>query len=1206
MRQLLTLFAFLFILTIQGQIVTLSPSGAGPEQLVTLTFDANEGNKELLNAPKVYLHHGVVTDKVNGTAWKYVKGNWGSDDGIGEMTKVAGQNNKWQISFSPTIRSYFGVPAGENIFRLSCVFRSADGSKKGTIAPGEYSWGTVTSNSDIYINLKVNNFITLLSPSTSETYINEGGSINISAEASSIANEIKLWLDEGNGYLNVANVNGSKVINYQYKPTSTVNVKVKITASVNGENLEIVKAHTVVIKKPNVVVPVPFGLKNGVNYSSSDPTKATLVLTAPGKDFVFVVGDMSDWQIKTEFQMKKSPDGKKFWIELQNLSPSRSYVFQYWVDGNIKIADPYAHQVADPWNDKNIEASVFPDLPTYNREDLGIASVLTTGQAPYTWASSESTWQRPDVNHLVIYELHIRDFLSSHSFKDMVDTLTYLKRLGVNAIELMPVSEFEGNDSWGYNPSFYFAVDKYYGPKDQLKRFIESAHQQGMAVITDLVLNHAFGQCPLVQMYFDKSANKPAADNPWFNREYVGQYQWGYDFNHESSYTEEFVDDVNKFWVEEFHFDGFRFDFTKGFTNSAPGGSVDGFDGSRITILKRMADKIWQTNPRSYIILEHWGQPSEENALGNLGMKMWRNKSYDYVPATVGNPTGSFANMDATTHVAFYNSHDERRIAEHCLTEGRASSGYNIKDSLVMFERVKLAAAFTYLQPGLKMIWQFDELGYDIDINQNGRTGAKPQVWGENSLGYYNSPARQEIFTTYQQLLKIRRSLGAENLASATKNHQLTGDTRRLVFNTQNTDLVVIGNFGLNQNAISPEFTQAGKWYEYFSGDSITVTNVAAPMQLKAGEWHIFTTKRLSSGWSNVVNVYENPVTITPFPFKANQDITIRFDATKASKGNTSGLIGASKVYMHAGVILSNATDANLTHTVGNLVDDGVGQMTKISDNIWEIKIIPNQYFNITNEQINQIGMWFRSADNMQQGFGFRNSIVYYNVLSSQPIVYISPSAFRADEEITIVFNAAEGNRELVGASKVYMHSGVGIINTTTPEGSAWSKVVGNWGKDDGIGLMTKLPNETDKWQIKINPKTYYNMASGEFPYWIACVFRDASGSKKGTTNPGPIDNGFVANNQDYFIKNTKTVSNQDLIDSDIVILPNPTTGSLKIKGFTGNMQLKLFNVNGQELLCKMINDETETDLSTWQNGMYLISLSDGKMYKTFKVLKIN
>lgn len=1196
----ITIFQFIFL---QAQIVTLTPQGAGPDDLVTLTFDANEGNKELLNASKVYLHHGVVTDKVNGTAWKYVKGNWGKDDGVGEMTKVSGQANKWQITFNPNLRTYFGVPTGENIFRISCVFRSADGSKKGTIAPGEYGWGTVTSNNDIYVNLNVSNYVTILSPSGNETIINEGESVNFSVEASSAVNEMKLWLDEGSGFTNVATINGTKTLNYQYKPTSTVNLKIKVTANINGQNLETVKNHSVIVKKPNVVAPVPFGMKNGINYINGDATKAVLVLLAPEKEFVYLVGDMTDWKINSEFLMKKSPDGKKYWIELKNLTPGKPYVFQYWIDGTLKIADPFADQIADPWNDKHIESSVFPNLPSYTREDFGIAAVLTTGQTKYQWSPSESSWKRPDVNHLVIYELHVRDFIGSHNFKDLTDTLSYLKRLGVNAIELMPVNEFEGNDSWGYNPSFFFAVDKYYGPKDQLKKFIETAHQHGIAVITDLVLNHAFGQCPLVQMYFDKSANKPAANNPWFNREYVGQYQWGYDFNHQSSYTEEFIDEVNRYWVEEFHFDGFRFDFTKGFTNNAPGGNIDGFDASRITILKRMADKIWLTNPLSYIILEHWAPQSEENALANLGMKMWRNKSYDYVPATIGNPTGTFSNMDATSHVSFYNSHDERRIAEHCLTEGRASSGYNIKDTLVMFERVKMAAAFTYLQPGLKMIWQFDELGYDIDINQNGRTGRKPQVWGPNSLNYYNSPGRQNIYKTYENLLKIRHTIGAENLASASKNHQYTGETRRLVFNTNDTDLVVIGNFGLNQNSISPEFTQTGKWYNYFSGDSISVTNISAPMTLKPGEWHIFTSKRMSSGLPGVVNVYENPVTVTPFPFKANQEITIRFDATKASPGNTTGLKGASKVYMHSGIILSNATNTSLTNVVGNLKDDGVGQMTKVADNIWEIKITPNQYYNAAGQEMAQIGMWFRNGDNTQQGYGFSNSIIYFNVLSSLPIVYISPAGFNADNDITIVFNAKEGNRELVGTSKVYMHSGVGIINTSAPEGSAWYRVVGNWGKDDGVGLMTKVPGESDKWQIKLKPRSYYGMAQGDFPYWIACVFRDATGSKKGTASPGLLDNGFVANNQDYFIKNTGIVNVKDLVKSQVIIYPNPTSGLIRFKGLEGTSELKVFNIEGREVFVTSIADETEADVSHLPLGTYFFTISQGTSLRSGKLL---
>jgi 1,4-alpha-glucan branching enzyme len=1185
-------------------MVTLNPAGVSGEEQTTLIFDANEGNKELAGASKVYLHHGVVTDAANGTAWKYVKGNWGKDDGVGEMTKVAGQTNKWQITFSPNIRSYFGVPAGENIFRLSCVFRSADGTKKASISPGTYNWGTVISNGDIYISLKVSNYVSIQSPVGPETYINAGQSVPITADASSTATDMKVWIDEGMGYKQVATASGVRTINYAYKTDKTITINIKITATINGENVEAIKSHTIIVKKSNPILALPNGMKNGVNYISGDASKAVLVLLAPEKDFVFVVGDMTDWKIDDRYLMNKTPDGKTFWLELTNLTPSKSYVFQYWIDGNLKIADPYATQIADPWNDKYIEPSVFSDLPDYSKENFGIASVLKTGQVNYTWAASESTWKRPDVNHLVIYELHIRDFIASHNYKDLTDTLSYLKNLGVNAIELMPVSEFEGNDSWGYNPSFYFATDKYYGPRDQLKKFIETAHQMGMAVITDMVLNHAFGQCPLVQMYFDRTANKPASNNPWFNREYVGQYQWGYDFNHESAYTQQFVDDVNRYWMEEFHFDGFRFDFTKGFTNYAPGGSVDGFDQSRINIIKRMGDKIWQFDPKAYIILEHWAPSSEEAILGDYGMKMWRNKSYDFVPATVGNPIGTFSNTDATTHVSFYNSHDERRIAEHCLSEGRSTGSYNIKDTIVMFERVKMAAAFAYLQPGLKMIWQFDELGYDIDINFNGRIGKKPLVWGNGSLKYYDNPLRQNIYKTYKALLNLRNIIGPHNLATATKNHQPTGETRRLVYNTPDVDVVVVGNFGLVSNAVSPQFTQTGKWFDYITGDSMTITNTSENITLKPGEWHIYTSSRLSVGQPDIVGIYQNPVTITPNPFKGTDQIKIRFDATKATSQNLPGLIGVDKVYMHAGTIMSGEPADNLTNVVGNLKDDGVGQMTKIADNIWEITLIPNKYFNIaTGREISKIGMYFRNGDNTKQGYGFRNSIIYFDVLGDLPIVYINPSGFKADSEITVVFNAKQGNRELAGADKIYMHSGVGVTNTTTPETSAWNKVVGNWGKDDGVGLMSKIPGETDKWQIKLIPKNYYGLTNSEFPYWIAAVFRDASGTKKGTANPGLIENGIIASNQDYFIKNASTVSADDFDRADLTIFPNPTSGLITIKDLDGIFTFRIMNADGRQVMQTEISNGDTIDLSHLPRGFYFIQINNKSKYKSAKLV---
>jgi 1,4-alpha-glucan branching enzyme len=1195
------LFFQLFLFSYLNAQITLTPTGAGPDDSATIIFDAALGNKELMGATKVYIHHGVVTDKVDGTAWKYVKGNWGQDDGVGLMTKVAGEANKWQFTINPNIRAYFGVPPGENIFRISCVFRNAAGTVKGTLTPGQYGWGTVANNQDIYINLNSDNYINIKNPAGTEGFLDLGQPLNIQTEASADVTRMTLWLDEGSGFVEQNSVNSGRILNFDYQPTQSVNLKIKVTATINGADVEAIKSYNIVIKKATEIADLPLGLKQGVNYHENDPTKVTLVFLAPFKDFVYAVGDFSNWQIREENQMKRTLDGKYYWLELSGLTPNKSYVYQYWIDGKLKIADPYTEQVADPWNDKWIEPAVYPNLPSYTREDFGIASVFTTNQSKYIWAESEETWERPDVNHLVIYELHLRDFLATHSLQDLSDTISYLKRLGINAIELMPMNEFEGNDSWGYNPSFFFAADKYYGTKNDLKKFIEIAHQNGIAVILDIVLNHAFGQSPMVQMYFE--GGKPAANNPWFNREYVGQYQWGYDFNHESQFTKDFIDDVNRYWIEEFHFDGYRFDFTKGFTNYAPGGSVDGFDQSRINILKRMADRLWEVDPKAYVILEHWSPTAEETQLGNYGMKMWRNKSYDFVPATVGNPTGSFANTDATSHVTFYNSHDERRIAEHCITEGRAAGSYNIKDTVIMYERVKMAAAFTYLQPGPKMIWQFDELGYDIDINFNGRVGRKPYVWGNGSLKYYNSTLRQNIYKTYQGILHIRKAIGPTVLLAAQKNHQNTGDTRRLVYNTSDIDLVVIGNFGLSTKSIDPKFTQIGKWYNYFSGDSINVANISAAITLKPGEWHIYTTKRLADGQPDVIGIYDNPVTITPNPFKGSDLIKVRFDAKKASPGSTDGLIGADKVYMHSGVILSSATNSTLTNVVGTLLDDGIGQMTKVGDDIWELSLTPNQYYNIAQgKEIFQIGMWFRNGDNTQKGYGFRNSVIHFDVQSDLPIVTITPSAFNADTEITITFDATKGNRELLGADKVYLHSGVSV-SATASETTAWNKVVGNWGMDDGIGRMTKVPGESNKWQIKMTPRNYYNLAANDFPYWLAAVFRSANGNIKGTGTPGPFENGYIATNQDFFLKNAGTVSLEDLNIPDFVLYPNPSSGNINFEGIQGRYIFTIYNTNGQHVTSHILTGSTALSLDHIQTGLYIYTIQQDDKIKTGKLV---
>jgi len=1217
-KKLLTLLFSLSYLFITAQIVSISPSSAGADDNATLIFDATQGNGELVGASKVYAHHGVVISGPSGTDWSYVIGNWGQDDGVGEMTLVAGETDKWELELTPTIRQYFGANSNDNLYRISMVFRSADGGTKGTISAGNYGWGTVTANLDMYLNLDAGDFVSITSPTNSSDFINPGENVTIGATASSAVTSMKIWIDEGTGFEEKASVNSGTTINYSYAPTMTTAAQIKITATINGIDYETVKSYNITVVQPSNIQALPAGVIAGINYDDTDATKVTLVLQAPGKEYVYAVGDFSNWETQDIYQMNKTPDGEYFWVELTGLTAQQQYVFQYWINGNIKIGDPYADQVADPWNDQWIDASVFPNIPFYDKTDFSIATVFQTGQNAYVWGSIENTWQRPDVNHLMIYELLVRDFIGTHNWNDLRDTLSYIKNLGVDAIEIMPFNEFEGNESWGYNPSYYFAPDKYYGTKDDLKKFIETCHEMGLAVIMDMVLNHAFGENPMVRMYFDSGAGTPSADNPWFNKDYVGPFQWGYDFNHESSYTEDFIDRVNRYWIDEFHVDGYRFDFTKGMTNNSPGGSIDGFDQSRIDILKRMADVIWNTDSEAYIILEHWGPAAEETQLANYGMKLWRNRSYDFVPAANGFNSGGFGGMQVQSHVSFFDSHDERRIAEHMISEGQSNGGYNVKEDAIMYERAKMAAAFAFLHPGPKMMWQFDELGYDIHIDFNGRVGNKPLPWGPDGLGYYEDPLRKYIYDAYKGILDVRNQIGPDTLAFAQFNHKNSGDVRRIAYNASGEiDLVVIGNFGLETAGINPQFAQAGMWYDYFSGDSIDVTITSTEIELKAGEWHIYTSKKISDGHPGVIAVYDNPVTITPYPFTKNNEITIRFDATKAFPNGTAGLVGADKVYIHSGVVLDSPNSTALENVVGNLVDDGVGEMTEVMEDIWEITLTPSEYYSLSSDQEPfKLGMYFRDANNVNLGYGFRDSEIFFDVESDLPFIQITPESFEIDDEITITFNAAKGNGELIGADKIYIHSSVDLTNTSTPQNSAWDNVVGNWGQDDGVGEMSPSGNTPDLWEITLTPQDYYGLPNGSDVTWVAAVFRSADGNVKGTGNPGPLPNGFIHTNQDFFIQNQPMVATRNL-NGEIIetsIFPNPTYANqvqIAMKGISGNVKIELIDLTGKVLRSAQLEvfgkerHQHDFDLGNISKGMYFIKIIGDNIVITEQLIKL-
>jgi 1,4-alpha-glucan branching enzyme len=614
--------------------------------------------------------------------------------------------------------------------------------------------------------------------------------------------------------------------------------------------------------------PLPAGMQDGINYHSNH-TELTLVLYAPGKNRVAVIGELAgnSWTEQSQYQLNRTPDGNRWWITLSNLDPGTAYAFQYLVDGTLKVADPYSEKILSP-EDQYINAATYPGLKAYPTGATGNVTVVQTNAPVYNWQTTSFT--RPDKRNLIIYELLMRDFTQAHNWQTMIDTLSYLQRLGINAIELMPVSEFEGNESWGYNPSFYFAPDKYYGTKNKLKEFIDSCHKKGIAVILDMVPNHSYGQSPLAQLYWNSTLSRPAANSPWYNEVQPHAFGFGQDFNHEQPATKYYWYRVFDHWLREYKIDGYRLDFTKGLTQqpSSNDGQFSAYDQSRIDILKNYADSINKYFPGSYLVLEHLAAKEEEQALQNMGFLLWSGAGLNraYSEATMGYHDGNKSNISSVVYnsnergftnpylVGYMESHDEERLMYKNITYGNSSGAYNVRDEATALKRMEAAASLFLTIPGPKMIWQFGERGYDRSIFSC-TDGTLPQPYASNDRCKLSSkdPAwqsmqvenRRRLFDVHAALIHLRKTQPA--LFNSTNfDYNLVGEVKYFKITEPGLSAFIIANFGVATQTVSARFQNAGTWYDYLTGATITASATAQVMVLQPGEYHVYLNKDIN------------------------------------------------------------------------------------------------------------------------------------------------------------------------------------------------------------------------------------------------------------------------------------------------------------------------------------------------------------------------
>jgi 1,4-alpha-glucan branching enzyme len=889
---------FLFLLIssfafsqVQNITSSFSPAAFEENQSVTLTFNGNSINEATwgVTGNALYLWSWSLNSS-NVSVDCPSNGVWTNSSETNKLTYNAGTDT-YSITFVPTT---FYNRTGITQIGFLIKAKNATGDKK---------------SQDIFVN--VGSFqLNLTSPVAAQTLLASGGNLSIAANNTG-----------GNASYNLK-ANGVSINTNASTASYTFN-HTGITSN-QSYALEVTQGTTTKVRNFAVVInpgatnqALPAGMADGINYNASDATKATLVLNAPNKDFVYVAGSFNNWQPSNAFAMKKDPASGKFWLELTGLTSGTVYTYQYWVGDQtnlptnspalVKTADPFSTLVLSPFDDPEIQTlGAYPNLPAYPVGQEREVTVLQTGPNAhynYTWSAATTNFVKPPKKDLVIYEVLVRDFDANRTYQNLIDKIDYFKNLKINAIQLMPVMEFEGNESWGYNTVYHMALDKRYGTEAKLKEFIDLCHQNGIAVILDVALNHVFGRSPLERMWMldtdnDGWGNGVTAENPYANQSATHSYSVGTDLNHfnANNMTQYYTQRTIEHWMNEFKIDGFRWDLTKGFTQNCPGGSnqetcTNAYQADRVAKLKSYADMQWTIDPNFYVIFEHLGNGgsyTEEVEWANYrktgdadgiskGAMLWRKMTDPYANFLKGNSTNLSGVADATERfIGYAESHDEERVMYKAMTE----SGQTQNNLSKALSRMAAMGAVHLLVPGPKMIYHFGDLGYESSIFtcNNGtvntpsdatsgdcKLDTKPQPqWTSNWL---TNTARKKIYDDWAKMIELKRT------QNVFKNGQhswvsTTGKIRLNVFTstTQSADLsyvIVMTNATNATTNDAGNFPYTGTWYNLMTGTPLNVTSTTMPVSIEADGYRVYGNKAAVLSTDNFdfksIALYPNP-----------------------------------------------------------------------------------------------------------------------------------------------------------------------------------------------------------------------------------------------------------------------------------------------------------------------------------------------------------
>lgn len=514
-------------------------------------------------------------------------------------------------------------------------------------------------------------------------------------------------------------------------------------------------------------------------------------LLAPYNREATLIGSFSEWE---EITLEKDKDGY-FRTEIELEDGDYEYKFRVrskswflepdeWVD----IVDPYATDIKEE---------------TQN----GIVRIKDGKKIVDTYVWQHDDKPLPSDRELVIYEMHVGDFSGGEddpqqrgNFQHVREKLDYLCELGINAIELMPVKEYPGDYSWGYNPRYFFAPESSYGSTAELKQLIDECHGKGIRVLIDGIYNHSEASSPLTQIDHDYWYHHSPRDP---------DHNWGPEFNYQH-YDEnldikpawQFIGDVVRFWIEEYHIDGIRYDAAR---------QIDNYDFMHwiVAETKKVADPKPFYNVAEYI--------PESTSITNLDGPMdgcWHESFYEIVKAHICGDRFDIEELkDAidckrqgflgTNNVVNYiGNHDHKRLmvelAEREIFDRAA------------FKRIKLGAALLATAVGIPMIWMGEEFG---DYH---RLDPEPTKIDWTLL---ENDRNRNLLEHYRGLINLRKN----NHALYTENIEFCHEdlkSRVLAYvrwNDEGSLIVVVANFSDSYLAdyCVPNFPKNGTWHEW-------------------------------------------------------------------------------------------------------------------------------------------------------------------------------------------------------------------------------------------------------------------------------------------------------------------------------------------------------------------------------------------------------